>query len=198
MNAIVLGRPVPILKTALSLALVTVASAAAAERDWTTIPADQQLLEQGSRAYNSGQCMDAVLYLYAYYQRNPPAIQESAEHRDKVRTALSACDRRLGSATSEGKYDDPNAKKAPPGTPGGLPPVELHAPKVGAKNGRCDIYASIATAQQRANLTQACKFAGGRWDTNYGVHFNWCLNQAASVVKSETAARQQLLEQCKP
>lgn len=41
----------------------------------------------------------------------------------------------------------------------------------------CDRYARTAISQQRQNLNRRCGHRGGRWQTNYNNHNNWCLRE---------------------
>jgi hypothetical protein len=63
---------------------------------------------------------------------------------------------------------------------------------------RADIYATLAVAQNRANLANHCGFSGGRWNSGYQYHFNWCRSVGAEQCREETRQRQLMLDQCAP
>lgn len=170
--------------------------------DWLAVYSDGELLKKGAAAYGSNDCSTALPFLYAYVQKRPAALSQSTTQQESLRTALSACDRRVRGATSDNKGDAPGNAN----TKANLPNVTFQmttvvgAPSDGTgTNGRCDIYASIAVAQQRANLTQTCGFSGSRWSDQYRIHYDWCVNGAPAVEASrETIRRQRLLESCRP
>lgn len=176
--------------------LVLVAAPAAAQ----TIYSDAQLLEQGNRAYQQADCALASRFLFAYQQRNPPTLQDDAALRTNLATALSACIARLARLASgagvEGKVDDPKAAGAAPPPP--LPKLVLAAAGAAVLDGRCDIYASIAVAQERANRKQSCALQGPMWSDAYRYHYDWCIGAPEADRRAGTAARQSSLDRCRP
>jgi len=63
---------------------------------------------------------------------------------------------------------------------------------------RCNYYALIATAQNQVNIADYCSYSGGRWTNDGQYHFDWCINQSPGQLRSETQARQLLLDKCAP
>jgi hypothetical protein len=68
----------------------------------------------------------------------------------------------------------------------------------------CRAYAEAAVNQARSALANPpcerllsgpLKFT--RWNTDFKIHNNWCLTQAAPMVESERAARTAFLRACK-
>ena len=61
----------------------------------------------------------------------------------------------------------------------------------------CAIYAAEATASATEADQLGCGFGGGRWSTDYGGHFAWCMAGANPVVMvAETASRASQLAGC--
>lgn len=182
-------------KTTLALmALQGVMShAAALAQEADTLYSTADLLSKGADAYDRTDCRAASRYLFAYFQKNPPAIQTDGAHRAAVVKAIDECIRRGGAGT-DSKSDRPGD---PP--PAKLPPVNLRSPQAqGAANGRCDIYATVAIAQQAANERQSCHFTGNQWASNYQHHYGWCVTADRKEVGAETSRRQQMLNECRP
>ncbi|MHA1524267.1 MAG: hypothetical protein ACTSY1_07640 [Alphaproteobacteria bacterium] len=63
-------------------------------------------------------------------------------------------------------------------------------------NAACDKYARTAIAQHRDNLRRRCGGTGGRWQSNYNNHYNWCVRVNANARQSETNARANRLRRC--
>lgn len=191
------ARRVSSLSRALYCVPLLIATAASAQ---VRIFSDHELLKVGNDAYGSRDCATATRFLFAYRQRNPAEYQTSPALQQNVAKALDACYPHVSRATAgtDAKTDLPDSKAtgAPTFT---LPPVQLQAPTgAGASNGRCDIYASIAVAQQRANLAQGCNFQGSPWQMEYRHHYDWCVQVPSANSRAGTAERQRLLEQCRP
>jgi len=62
---------------------------------------DEQLFESGKAALDRGNSIDALMYLYAYQQRSPAVLQQSAEHSMQVDEAIRFSRGRLQSALDE-------------------------------------------------------------------------------------------------
>ena len=60
----------------------------------------------------------------------------------------------------------------------------------------CERYARIAVEQNEENLRRGCGFVGGRWQSNYDEHYNWCLEVPPEDAEAENRARRELLEEC--
>jgi hypothetical protein len=56
---------------------------------------DIELFNQGKRYYESKDYMKAAMYLYAYIERNPFAVQNDKTHEDEVLTAIQFCTEQL-------------------------------------------------------------------------------------------------------
>ena len=206
----------------LALCFLVAASAAAPGAVGAQSYTDTQLLQQGKQSWNYKQCVRAAKFLFAYRLRNPPAIQQSAEHAKAVDTAIAWCESNTmisaGAAGVDGKFDsagvantvaqrpqldlDPQAPSPIINMKGWraaelierpLPPLAL---AVAARDKRCDVYARIAIAQQDANVANQCSFDGARWVSRYDHHYDWCLAVAVDATRSETDARQRLLDDC--
>ncbi len=61
----------------------------------------------------------------------------------------------------------------------------------------CGQYAKTAQAQQQENIRLSCGFKGGRWLTNYSIHFDWCMGASTANANSETNTRNNQLNQCR-
>ena len=61
----------------------------------------------------------------------------------------------------------------------------------------CHDYANDAIAQQRANLSRGCGFAGVRWHLDYNKHYKGCLMSGAQWSVRETNLRKNALNLCK-
>lgn len=165
-----------------------------------TIYSDAMLLSEGRRAYQRSDCLAASRFLFAYQQRDTAQLRQDAGLRADLALALRACEEHLASgartAGVSGKADDPSAAGAPPPRP--LPAVPLQSrsgtPQV---HGRCDIYASIAVAQQAANQAQACGLQGPMWNARHAYHYDWCIGAPEADRRAGTRARQDLLDDCR-
>ncbi|MBX3638240.1 MAG: hypothetical protein KF683_22945 [Rubrivivax sp.] len=165
-----------------------------------TIYGDDMLLAEGRRAYQRSDCLAASRFLFAYQQRDPALLRQDAGLRTDLSAALRACEEHLAAAARtagvSGKADDPSAAGAPAPRP--LPPARLQAgsgtPPV---HGRCDIYASIAVAQQAANLAQSCGLQGPMWNARHAYHYQWCIGAPEADRRAGTRARQDLLDNCR-
>jgi hypothetical protein len=60
----------------------------------------------------------------------------------------------------------------------------------------CQSYAQQAVGAATAAQSNSCGFGGGRWGSDYAVHFNWCLTAPQSSRDQETAARANQLAGC--
>ena len=60
----------------------------------------------------------------------------------------------------------------------------------------CHDYANDAIAQQRANLSRGCGFAGVRWHLDYNKHYKGCLMSGAQWSVRETNLRKNALNHC--
>lgn len=168
-----------------------------------TIYSDDQLLAEGKRAYERKECLRAMRFLFAYQQRDTPLMRQDTALRGSLSQAIAACEAYVaagtGGAGTEGKVDDVKGIGATAATPKPLPKLRLQGGQGTAPvNGRCDIYASIAVAQQRANRAQSCGLQGPMWDQRYGYHYDWCLGAPEADRRAGTAARQELLDRCRP
>jgi hypothetical protein len=162
-------------------------------QDAGTLYSTLDLLSNGKAAYDRDAWREASRFLFAYVQRNPVELQTDAEFRKRVVDALNESMGKSGAGT-DSKSDDPNAPRPPQS-----PKVNLRLPSSAtAGSGRCDIYATVAVAQQNANERQACHLGGNRWVANYAFHYKWCIASSSTAAKQETAARQQMLDSCKP
>jgi hypothetical protein len=63
---------------------------------------------------------------------------------------------------------------------------------------KCSVYAATAVEQQAINSAQRCGFSGGRWNSDYAYHYQWCVSQSANSTDGEYDARRQLLDSCLP
>jgi hypothetical protein len=66
------------------------------------------------------------------------------------------------------------------------------------KKRACETYAKTAIKQQAKNLEKNCGLKGARWQSDYDIHYNWCVsgNNYKTAAPNETRARQQALDQC--
>lgn len=60
----------------------------------------------------------------------------------------------------------------------------------------CSNYANRAVQQNQQNAARRCGFSGGRWQDNYGNHYNWCLGTNTAAADSEDRARDADLARC--
>ncbi len=63
---------------------------------------------------------------------------------------------------------------------------------------RCQQYASTAVSQNQENLRRKCGYTGARWTSDYQGHFRWCMAAPLDTASSETMARTDALNKCKP
>ncbi len=60
----------------------------------------------------------------------------------------------------------------------------------------CSNYANRAVQQNQQNEAKRCGFSGGRWQSNYANHYNWCLGTDTGPADSEDRARVADLARC--
>lgn len=60
----------------------------------------------------------------------------------------------------------------------------------------CDAYASLAVAQNQANIAKGCGLTGGRWSADYAGHRQWCMSVRPQYSADEVAIRDSALGQC--
>ncbi len=60
----------------------------------------------------------------------------------------------------------------------------------------CQTYADDAVMAADAATRQSCGFQGGRWLTDFGAHFKWCLGVPQSARDQEAQARATTLQGC--
>lgn len=160
---------------------------------------DAELLQNGKAAWDKEECVKAARYLFAYQLRDPPALRANNELRNNIDTAISWCERNARIAAGvDSKSDDltsGGAQSRPQ-----RPQVTLNAPSSPGGNldaRRCDIYASIAVAQNEANRRNFCRMpAEARWSSEFDGHYGWCMNVPKAQSDAETVARQNLLGRC--
>src|SRR6266851_7723019 len=197
-------RSYQVLATTLLLLLLSVSllSYPASPQTYT----DEDLFEKGFSSYNNRAWLDAAVYLYAYVQRAPQALSDSA-HAKQVSEAYNYCLEQIKWAFTErdrfgAQLDAQAATGVGRSTQGlTLPPPALDKPAAKArtpeaKTKRCDIYGRIAVTQNELNLKHTCGFSGSRWVSDYDFHFNWCVATSDNAPDSETAERQKLLNRC--
>jgi hypothetical protein len=66
----------------------------------------------------------------------------------------------------------------------------------GDKRPFCQSYAQTAVSQNEENLRKKCGYAGGRWNSNYDAHFDWCMGIDKGAADSETNIRYEELKKC--
>lgn len=64
---------------------------------YATASTDRELFDQGVKYYEAHDFFKAAMYLFAYIERNPPAIHDDKEHSDSVRNALIFCEQKIQS-----------------------------------------------------------------------------------------------------
>jgi len=158
---------------------------------------DQQLLDEGHKARDQRKCVQASKFFFAYMLRNPKAAAQSS-----IPEIITWCENNtVVDASDKGDSMTPPmpSLRLPPSTDGqpGVfvgppPPMTLPA------SPRCDIYATLATAQNRANWVNSCGFTGARWNSSYPYHYNWCTSVPSEMTRAETQVRQNMLNQCAP
>jgi hypothetical protein len=168
----------------LMLCLVAVAPVAA-----HSYSADE-LLRNGQQAWTNVECVRAARFLFAYSLTNSPALQ-NPEHLNAVQRAIDWCEQ-----NSQVFADVKGDKQGKPGSP--PPQLNLTPQPSSHTNARCDIYARIAVAQNEAATTNNCNVAGGRWNSNYQYHYQWCLSVPGSSTTEDTTQRQYILTKCAP
>jgi|GEM_PF-4410706 len=158
---------------------------------------DDALLAMGKEAWDNNQCVKAAEFIFAYALRNPPALQRDPQHQADVQKMLSWCEANtvISGGSVAGKADEGPSGGARPAKP----TVNLRAPNVpNNPQRRCNVYATIAVAQNQSNQANSCAFSGNRWDSRPQYHLSWCMTTPADVVRGETLARQTMLDQCAP
>ncbi len=67
------------------------------------------------------------------------------------------------------------------------------------KQRACSEYAKEAIKQQAENLAERCGFEGPRWQSDYDVHYDWCLSgdRYKTYAPAESRARQEELATCR-
>ena len=63
-------------------------------------------------------------------------------------------------------------------------------------NAQCNRYANVAVSQNRRNINNGCGHSGPRWQSNWGIHYNWCRGVSRVAHRSETRARRNILRNC--
>lgn len=157
---------------------------------------DAALLSEGSQAYQRDQCVQAAKFFFAYLLRNP------STGRADLQQAINWCEKNT-TVYAGGKGDDPLMRPRP-----AKPPLSNISAGNGATVGpptarrqsspRCDIYTSIAIAQNQANISHSCGYTGARWDSVYQNHYDRCTAVGREEARAETQERQRLLDQCAP
>lgn len=174
----------------------------------STIPAsitDEELFDKAFDAYWRQAWLDAAVNLYAYVQRDPPAMSDK-DFSDKVHVAYKHCVTELSNAVSDRNRlaAELNALKRAGGPGKGVrgitqpPPLDKPVRKTStkAKTMQCDVYARIALTQGELSTKYNCGYAGNRWSLDYNIHVNWCMGSTDSSPEVESAERQKLLAQC--
>jgi len=64
---------------------------------YSTASTDSELFDLGVKYYEAHDFFKAAMYLFAYIERNPPAIHDDKEHKDSVLNALIFCEQRIQS-----------------------------------------------------------------------------------------------------
>jgi|SRR6185503_3699006 len=173
----------------------------------SSVLTDEQLFDAGYAGYQRDDFLTAVVYLYAYIQRNPQALSNT-EWADEVNKAFShswsTVDFAFKLGVEEQRRQAANSPPPPPGlgrTTGGITvkPTLNQAPVFGkpkANSKKCDMYATLAVAQNELNLKHGCGLTGGRWNSQFDDHYNWCVEQTEDTPDVETAERQKSLNVC--
>jgi hypothetical protein len=60
----------------------------------------------------------------------------------------------------------------------------------------CQAYANQAVSQNAQNVKLRCGFTGGRWQSDFQRHYNWCRKAPAGNVNGESRARSAGLDKC--
>lgn len=137
-----------------------------------------ELLKQGNDKYDKN-CVAGSKFYFAYIQRQQTIAYDA---RIRLLQRISDCERgHTGTASNDGKYDDPNA-----------PPTS------NPKEKRCGAYAVLAVTAQRINQRAGCGNGGNRWSTDYDSHYNWCMDASvsAAALRAENTARSNALNSC--
>lgn len=66
----------------------------------------------------------------------------------------------------------------------------------GAQEQACDQYAKAAIQQNQQNRDRRCGYTGGRWQSDYGNHYGWCMKVDKSAADAEARAREADLAKC--
>jgi len=148
-----------------------------------------ELLQKGMDFYASTKCVQAAEHLFAYVQLQPPRYVTDVQHRQSINNALAWCEKNSIVGASI-KSDGGIAPVSP------KPPLAISPPPMATVNRRCKVYATLAVGQQSANQAASCGLSGGRWDSNYDNHYNWCVNQKANTSNAESLARTRQLNSC--
>ena len=137
-----------------------------------------QLLDYGNQYYGKN-CVTSSKYYFAYIQRQQGL---SSADSNLIRQRIHDCEAQEGVfAGNGGKYD-----------------MQGMSPDVQAKMRRCGDYAVLAMTAARINQRAQCGNAGNRWLTDYGSHYNWCMDANPSVqeLRSESSIRSDALNSC--
>lgn len=60
----------------------------------------------------------------------------------------------------------------------------------------CNNYALTAVQFSKSNTGWKCGFTGNRWNDNYTLHYNWCMQVQESISKHEADERKRLMGLC--
>jgi len=82
-------------RLAAALLAASVLAALALHADVRAAQPEDVLLDRGIAAYGAGRCTEAVMYLYAYEERDPRLFQEEPSFRQRVGEAIEYCKQRL-------------------------------------------------------------------------------------------------------
>ena len=74
----------------------------------------------------------------------------------------------------------------------------INQPGNKAINPFCDSYAKTAVSQHQENLNRNCGYSDRRWQSSYDNHYGWCVTVSRASAESETKARAETLQTCKP
>jgi len=86
----------------------------------------------------------------------------------------------------------------------GVQKVEVYTTKAppvptAQAGGPCEEYARVSLDQARENIERGCRFQGGRWGSDFRVHYDWCLKAAPGQAEGTTQQRAYALRaQCVP
>jgi hypothetical protein len=156
---------------------------------------DADLIRLGNQAWQQLRCVQAGEYLFAYLQHNPPEVQANRAYGDKLRQAIQWCEQNA-TISADSKGDSPGRGS---GRGAVQPQISLTPPpaqNASSAQKRCNVYATLAVAQQGVNTSNRCGYSGTRWVADYNFHYQYCLGAPVNDVVSETQTRQNLLFQC--